>query len=144
MTVDDVVSFFTAPDAPERHKSYPVVDEAGHLQGIVARADVLRWTREGWLTGQALADAVSERDCVSGFSDELAGQVADRMAEADVGRVPILRRTDGIVIGLVARRDLLRIRARAVGHERHREALIRFDKRRSSTGSDVRPGHTPH
>jgi H+/Cl- antiporter ClcA len=47
MPVEEAVSFFTAPDAPTRHKSYPVVDEAGHLHGIVARADVLRWTRDG-------------------------------------------------------------------------------------------------
>jgi len=33
------------------------------------------------------------------------------------------------VIGLVARRDLLRVRATAVGHERDREALIRLGRR---------------
>jgi chloride channel protein, CIC family len=129
MDVEEAVAFFTAPDAPIRHKSYPVVDSAGRLLGVVARADVLRWTREGWPTGQALTDILSERDCVTGFSDELVGPLADRMAEADVGRVPILQRSDGVVIGLVARRDLLRVRAAAVGHERDREALIRLRKR---------------
>ena len=37
MTVSDAVVFFTAPDAPHRHKSYPVVDE-GTLIGMAARA----------------------------------------------------------------------------------------------------------
>ncbi len=132
MPVEGAVTFFTGPDAPLRHKSYPVVDETGGLVGIVARADVLRWTRDGWPAGQLLADALDGRDRVTGFSDELVGRLADRMADADVGRVPILRRTDGAVIGLVARRDLLRVRATAVGHERHREALIRLRKRPAS------------
>jgi CBS domain-containing protein len=133
MPVKDAVSFFTAPDAPARHKSYPVVDGAGHLKGMVARADVLRWTRDGWPAGQSLADVVGDSDCISGFSDELVGQLADRMAAADAGRVPILQRSTNIVIGLVARRDLLRVRAAAVGHERERKALIQFRKFQPST-----------
>src|SRR3569833_1514143 len=39
----DVVKFFTE-DAPERHKSYPVVEIGGKLCGIVSRSGVLRWT----------------------------------------------------------------------------------------------------
>lgn len=128
MQVEDAVSFFTATDAPRRHKSYPVVDSAGRLLGIVSRADVLRWTREGWPPGQSLVETVVTNDCIIGFEDELVGQLADRMAESDMGRVPILRRVDNVVIGLVARRDLLRVRATTTRHERHREALIRFDK----------------
>ncbi|HEY4142086.1 MAG TPA: chloride channel protein [Pseudolabrys sp.] len=127
MSVKETVEFFTAPDVPKRHKSYPVVDTDGRLLGMAARADVLRWTREGWPEGQTLADSVS--DCVNGFSDELVGTLADRMAQADVGRVPILRRPHNIVVGLVARRDLLRVRAVAIGHESHKEALISFRKR---------------
>lgn len=144
MAIGEAVSFFTAPDAPTRHKSYPVVDDACHLHGIVARADVLRWTRDGWPVGKSLADMLGDRDCVTGFSDELVGKLADRMAEADVGRVPILRRTDSTVVGLVARRDLLRVRAAAVIHERDREALIWFGKRRPPTGPGIRAGQMPH
>jgi H+/Cl- antiporter ClcA/CBS domain-containing protein len=125
MLVEDAVSFFTGPMQQDRHKSYPVVDAQGRLAGIVARADVLRWTREGWQPGQTLADALGGRECVVGFSDELVGHLADRMAAADAGRVPVLRRGDGTVVGLVARRDLLRVRAAATRHERVREALIR-------------------
>ncbi len=51
MPVEEAVAFFTGPEAPRRHKSYPVVDEMGRLVGIVARADVLRWTRDGWPPG---------------------------------------------------------------------------------------------
>ena len=95
---------------------------------MVSRADVLHWLRQGWNADQSLADAIAVGDCVVGYADELTGELADRMDETDTGRVPILRRGDDVVIGLVARRDLLRVRSSAVRHERDREALIDLRK----------------
>jgi CBS domain-containing protein len=102
---------------------------------MVARADVLRWTMSGWDTGLRLREALGEQELVTGYEDELAGALADRMAVADVGRVPILRRSDDKPVGLVARRDLLRVRADVVRHEREREVLlrVRLQPRRSMT-----------
>ena len=48
-----------------------------------------------------------------GYTDELVGHLADRMAAADIGRVPVVDRATGKLAGLVARRDLLRVRAHA-------------------------------
>jgi CIC family chloride channel protein len=126
MLINDVIAFFTAPDAPARHKSYPVLGAKDELIGMVARADVLRWTMTGWPAGKTLRDAVGETELVTGYDDDLVGALADRMAAADVGRVPILSRETGKVVGLVARRDLLRVRAGVVRHEREREVLLRF------------------
>jgi chloride channel protein, CIC family len=124
--VNEVIAFFMAPGAPPRHKGYPVVEIDGRLIGIVTRADVLRWMRDGWPAGQSLRDMLAGQDLVTGYDDELAGQLADRMAAADVSRVPILHRADDALVGIVARRDLLRIRASVLRHEREREALIHF------------------
>jgi CIC family chloride channel protein len=125
-SISDVVAFFTAPDAPKRHKSYPIVDEEGRVLRMITRSDVLHWTMDGWPSGESLGDVVSERDLVTGYEDDLVGQLADRMAAADMSRVPILRRSDDALVGLVARRDLLRVRATVIKHEREREVLIRF------------------
>jgi H+/Cl- antiporter ClcA len=125
MTIGEVVKFFT-DDPANRHKSYPVVDAAGQLSGIVSRSDVLRWTVEGWPTGQVLRDVVAEQELTIGYTDDLVGRLADRMAAADASRVPILRRGDRAVVGLVARRDLLRVRVQGQRHETEREALIRL------------------
>jgi len=133
--INDVVAFFTAPNAPERHKSYPVLEESGALIGMVARADVLRWTMSGWAAGTRLRDALGEQELVTGYEDELVGPLADRMAAADVGRVPILRRNDEKVVGLVARRDLLRVRADVVRHEHEREVLLRLRLQPRRSGS---------
>jgi CIC family chloride channel protein len=125
MQVREAVAFFTAPDAPPRHKSYPAVDAAGELVAMVSRADTLRWTVAGWPAGRLLGQQLAGQEPVIGYDDELVGPLADRMAETGTGRVPILRRSDKSVIGLVARRDLLLVRARVIHQEREREALLR-------------------
>jgi H+/Cl- antiporter ClcA/CBS domain-containing protein len=130
MPVGEAVAFFTAPDSPARHKSYPVVDPKGRLVAMVSRADALRWTVEGWNAEKSLAEQLPDQDLLIGYEDDLVGPLADRMAVAEIGRVPILRRGAGegadTVVGLVARRDLLRVRAKVGVHEQDRERLIRL------------------
>jgi CBS domain-containing protein len=128
MPVQKAFEFFTGVEPPP-HRSYPVVDPTGRFLGMVSRADVLRWLREGWNADQSLGEAVANENGIVSHGDELAGELADRMAETDTGRVPVLRRGDDVVIGLVARRDLLRVRSTHVRHERDREALIQLRKR---------------
>jgi CBS domain-containing protein len=130
------MAFFTTPESPRRHKSYPVVDEQNRLVAMVSRADALRWTMEGWDSEKTIGDQLVGQNLTVGYADELVGKLADRMAESESGRVPILQRgaegEEGIVVGLVARRDLLRVRAEVIRHEREREQLIRLggDSRR--------------
>ncbi|HWU27169.1 MAG TPA: chloride channel protein [Rhizomicrobium sp.] len=130
MQIAEVLDFFA--DGGHRHKSYPVVTEAGELSGIVSRADVLRWSRDGWEKNATLADFKTTRKLLLGYSDELVGHLADRMAGDDIGRVPILDRTGGRLVGLVARRDLLRVRARLALEERDRRRLLNLTLSRKS------------
>ena len=109
-----------------RHKSYPVTDTHGSLVGMESRADAFRWITEENGPETSIIKQLVGQELVVGYEDELVGQLADRMAETDRGRVPILRRADGALVGLVARRDLLRVRAGVVQHERERKALIRI------------------
>jgi len=92
----------------------------------VSRTDVLRWTREGWEKDATLGDVTSADDLFVAHPDELVGHLADRMAAADVGRVPVVDRTSANVVGFVARRDLLRVRARFVHEERTRRRMLRL------------------
>ncbi len=129
MTVDQTIAFFTAADVPARHKSYPVTGADNRLVAIVSRADALRWSRSDGLDDRTLGELLADQEPVVGYDDEMVAQLADRMAATDVGRVPILRRADGVPVGLAARRDLLRVRAKAVRHEQEREALIKLRPR---------------
>ncbi|HYM26513.1 MAG TPA: chloride channel protein [Steroidobacteraceae bacterium] len=133
-TVRDVVTFFTDPAAPRRHKSYPVTDRAGCVVGMVSRADTLRWMLGEVAPTRTLAEQCAGQELMTGYGDELVGHLADRMNATGTGRVPILERPSGRLLGLVARRDLLRVRAHVARHEREREALIRVLPRREVAG----------
>jgi CBS domain-containing protein len=121
MTVSAAVDFFTT-DAP-RHKSYPVVDARGRLAGMISRADVLRWTMDVDDAATTLADVTRADDILISAPGELVGALADRMGQSDVGRVPVV---DGQrLVGIVARKDLLKIRAHLRVHEHERSAPLR-------------------
>jgi CBS domain-containing protein len=122
MSTQDAFEFFDSDsgDGVKRHKSYPVVDDAGKVVGMVSRSDVLRWSREGWPKGQTLEGREDVGEVFVGYTDELVGHLADRMAAADIGRVPVIDRATGKLAGLLARRDLLRVRAHAARLERDR------------------------
>jgi H+/Cl- antiporter ClcA len=127
MAVDDAVAFFTA--AEPRHKSYPVVTADGRLTGMVARSDVLRWRTEGAHHTMTLDDLVSDTSAVSAYPDEVLGRVADLMVASDLGRIPIVDRDKHRVIGLIARKDLLRIRSVVNAEERERNAYFMREKK---------------
>jgi chloride channel protein, CIC family len=121
--IAEAIDFFGAAEGTTRHKSYPVVDDAGRVTGVVSRSDVLRWTREGFDENATLASHSS--DVFTGYADELVGHLADRMAAADVGRVPIIERS-GKLVGLVARRDLLAVRKHVAREERERGGALKL------------------
>ncbi|MDE1937288.1 chloride channel protein [Bradyrhizobium sp.] len=123
MPVDDAVAFFSGEDV-RRHKSYPVVTADGRLAGMVSRSDVLRWRTEGAHQAMTLDDLVSDTSAVSAYPDDVLGRVADIMVSADLGRIPVVDRDDHRVVGLIARKDLLRIRSLVNAEERDRSAYL--------------------
>jgi CBS domain-containing protein len=122
MPVDEAIAFFSSE--ARRHKSYPLIDADGRVAGMVARADVLRWRAENLHGKESLFDRVSDRSLTVGYADEPVSHLADRMVLADLGRVPIVDRETQRLVGLVARKDLLRIRATAKSTEANRAAYL--------------------
>jgi H+/Cl- antiporter ClcA len=109
MKVAEAVRFYSA-DIP-RHKSYPVTDDKGRVLAMISRASALSWAGNPEVQSLTLAEAVEGMPLLSGYDDETVGALADRMIASDVGRVPILSRATHKLVGLVARRDLLKVRA---------------------------------
>jgi CIC family chloride channel protein len=122
MTVDQAISFFST-DEP-RHKSYPVKGSDGRVIGMVARADILRWRTEEDTHSETLFERHSDDSLVVGYADETVAELADRMAAAELGRVPIVNRDTLRLVGLVSRKDLLRIRRSARAAEETRAAYF--------------------
>jgi CBS domain-containing protein len=109
MKVAEAVRFYSA-DIP-RHKSYPVTDGKGRVLAMISRASALSWAGNPEVQSLILAEAVEGMPLLSGYDDETVGALADRMIASDVGRVPILSRATHKLVGLVSRRDLLKVRA---------------------------------
>jgi H+/Cl- antiporter ClcA/CBS domain-containing protein len=132
MPVDEAVAFFTSKD--RRHRIYPIVDAAGRLVGMAPRAEILRFVTEGPHQGQTLCEVLSDPAVLTARPDELVGRVAERMVEHDVGRSPVVDE-QGRVIGLITRKDLLRVHGRARALEAEREAVFVFGPRPSAQTS---------
>ena len=127
MTVGAMVALFT--DGAAHHKAYPVVDAAGRPVAMATRADALEATAHPERHAQTLAVALGGRPIVQARPDEPLREVVARMVAHDVGRVPVISVEDGVLVGLVARKDLLRVRARLIEEEQTRGAFFRRGKR---------------
>lgn len=123
MSCAGLIAFF---GAAERRRVYPVVDAAGHVLALASRADALRFAREGVALDSTLAEALGTRGVVTATAEEPLSALADRMVQADIGRLPIVRERDGVLVGIVAREDLLRARAARTAEEQERRVYLRW------------------
>jgi len=124
MPIGEVIAFFTEERAP--HKSYPVLDSAGRVEGLVSRAHVLRWMAEGAPEGATLDDLVSDASLLVGYPEEPVADLVVRMAAEDVGRAPIVDPKTRRLVGLVSRRDLMQVRLADARSERDRQTFFRL------------------
>ncbi|HEV2673315.1 MAG TPA: chloride channel protein [Aliidongia sp.] len=122
MSVSAAASFFASGEP--RHKSYPVTAADGRLIGMVTRADALRWRTEKPHEQETLYDALSDTALALGHPNQVLAQLADLMVAEDLGRIPIVEPGTHWIAGLVARKDLLRIRSTVTASETDREAFF--------------------
>ena len=127
MTLGAMVAMFT--DGAEHHKAYPVLDAAGRPVAMATRADALEATAHPERHAQTLAVALGGRAMLQARPDEPLREVVARMVAHDVGRLPVVTAEDGVLVGLIARKDLLRVRARLIEEEQTRGAFFRRGKR---------------
>jgi H+/Cl- antiporter ClcA/predicted transcriptional regulator len=113
-----------------RHRVYPVVDAAQRPVGLVSRGDALRWIMEGGLDAERLVDHVSDADPVRTYPDEVIARAVDLMIAADQGRLPVVDRRTGALVGLITRRHLLMVRANVGRDEAERQAYFPAIRRR--------------
>ena len=126
LSMQETLAFFNVEPGVKRHRSYPVLDDDGRVVGLVSRSDVLRWARQGGQHGEILGERLGAAEVPVGYPDEPVGELADRMVAAHVGRLPIVARTTGKLVGLVSTRDLLGVRAHAARLERERARLLKI------------------
>ena len=84
------------------HGSVPVVDDNGHLVGMLRRSDLLAAKPE------AKADDLAQREFPVVYSDEVVHDVALRFVQEELGRCPVLNRQTGELEGILTAFDLLK------------------------------------
>ncbi|HEX6642720.1 MAG TPA: chloride channel protein, partial [Thermoanaerobaculia bacterium] len=91
------------------HQGFPVVDDAGHLLGVVTRRDFLDPAKP---ESTRAVDLITRPPSVI-FPDNSLRDAADHMVRENVGRLPVVTRADPrCVIGFITRSDLLRAHER--------------------------------
>lgn len=120
MTVNEAARFFADAD----HRAYPVVDGKGRPVGLISRADALRWFDAPPEIGATLREVVSDAALPMVSPEWPVDRAAERMLAEDVDRLSVVD-AQGVLVGLLARRDLLRARSGWLSDEQ--------DKRRFAT-----------
>ena len=109
-----------------KHQGYPVIDRTGALVGMITRANFLEQPVSASIDSLTIAE-IMRRDLVVAYPEESCRTAAERMAQFDVGRLPVISIAEpSRLLGIVTRSDLLKPRERHVRDEQERERLIRF------------------
>jgi H+/Cl- antiporter ClcA len=121
MTAAEALKVFASAQGSGRaHGGYPVVEMNGRVVGVLTRGDLI--ALDGDAAGTPVEEFMSSPAIVAS-PDEPVARVAERMALAGIGRIPIVNR-DGTLVGIVSRRDLLQARAETTTSEGVRERVI--------------------
>ncbi|HEY6337655.1 MAG TPA: chloride channel protein [Candidatus Sulfotelmatobacter sp.] len=104
-----------------RHQALLILNEAGKLAGIVTRGDILRALDKD-PSGPMTVQEAGKTHLVVTYPDELISEAAAKMLRFDVGRLPVVDRSDERkAVGYLGRSGILAARLRRLQDEHVRE-----------------------
>ncbi|HWE98593.1 MAG TPA: chloride channel protein [Caulobacteraceae bacterium] len=113
------------------HRIYPVVDAQNRPIGMVSRADALRWAvrLKGEVEGEGdaderIGDRISDPDLALAYPDEVVARAMEVMVATGQGRLPVVERRTGRLVGLLTRKHLLQVFANRLSSEQDRRSYI--------------------
>jgi CBS domain-containing protein len=117
--------------AVSRHDGFVVVDDAGHLAGVLTRGDLLRALDNDSEGEQHLRDCATSRVVVT-YQDELLSEAVFKMLANNIGRLPVVNRENPRqIVGYLGRSGILagRLRRHEEEHVREQGWVARFQTR---------------
>ncbi|HTN61733.1 MAG TPA: CBS domain-containing protein, partial [Devosia sp.] len=90
--------------------------------------------------GQTLYDVVSDASVPVAHPEDLVGRVTDVMIAADLGRIPVVDPVSHALVGLIARKDILRLRSANLTEESDRRAYLGRSARTPKAGRKGKRG----
>jgi CIC family chloride channel protein len=107
--------------AVSRHQGLFIVDEKGELAGIITRGDVIRALDQD-PAGVNTVLEVGSRNVVVTFPDELISEASEKMLHHDIGRLPVVERSNPRkLVGYLGRQGVMSARLRRLQEEHVRE-----------------------
>ena len=98
-----------------------IVDDEGHLAGIITRGDLIR-ALDKTPDGRTVLEAGTQHLIVT-YPDEILHEAVTRMVHHDIGRLPVVRRKDPRqLVGYLGRASIMTARLRRHEEEHNREA----------------------
>jgi CBS domain-containing protein len=101
---------------------FPVVNDAQRLVGVVTRSRLRQWLQAP--TAEPRLADIMEQHAVVAYDDEPLRAVVFRMAETGLTRLPVVSRSTGAFVGMLALTDLLMARTRILEAEQRRERIL--------------------
>ncbi len=111
-TVAEAAAWLLQSSADAKHQGYPLVNDRGHLIGVLTRRDIL-----APIDGTTRLEQLLRRPPVLVYSDCTLRDAVDHMINHDIGRLPVIARgASAKIVGMITRSDVL-----SVHHRKHRE-----------------------
>lgn len=137
MTLHGAAAFLTAPDT--RHPSFPVVNEEGHVLGVIDPPAILRWRRNGRHRKATLGELLAGSKITLAYPDEYLEALSDKLLLANVSHLPVVSREDERLVGYIGWKDMMRVRSKKQAEERDRTALLSFGNKRKAEQGVIDP-----
>jgi len=107
--------------AVSQHQALFIVNEAGKLAGLITRGDILRALDQD-PTGAIKVLEAGTRNLIVTFPNELIYEAAEKMLHNDIGRLPVVDRSDPQkLVGYLGRQGVMSARLRRFDEEHVRE-----------------------
>src|SRR5215467_12119610 len=107
--------------AVSQHQALFIVNEGGKLAGLITRGDILRALDQDPTGGIKVLEAGS-RNLIVTFPDELIYEASEKMLHNDIGRLPVVDRSDPQkLVGYLGRQGVMSARLRRFDEEHVRE-----------------------
>jgi H+/Cl- antiporter ClcA len=117
-----------------KHEGLLILDANGNLEGVITRSDILRAFEKDSDGKISVLDAGTRKVVVT-YPDELLHDAAAKMLRHNIGRLPVVERSEPIrIVGYLGRQGVMSARLRRLDEEQVREVgwAHRFSRGRPS------------
>src|SRR5579872_2454890 len=104
-----------------KHEGLLILDANGNLEGVITRSDILRAFEKDSDGKMSVLDAGTRKVVVT-YPDELLHDAAAKMLRHNIGRLPVVERSEPIrIVGYLGRQGVMAARLRRLDEEHVRE-----------------------